>query len=68
MSAARFGNHFMMQDRYKYLDIGAYYLKDRLAFGLWFRGLPVFKENPNAGAISLLGGYRFEKLSLGGVS
>jgi len=57
--------HFMMQDKYKYLDLGAYYLKDRLAFGLWYRGLPVFKNNPNAGAISLLGGYKFDRLSLG---
>ena len=57
--------HFMIQDKYKYLDMGAHYLKERLVFGLWFRGLPIFKNNPNAGAISLLGGYKFDMLSIG---
>ncbi|HYW95437.1 MAG TPA: PorP/SprF family type IX secretion system membrane protein [Bacteroidales bacterium] len=57
--------NLMFQDKYKYLDLGAYYTHEPLVFGLWYRGLPVFPDNPNLGAITLLGGFRVKALQLG---
>ena len=56
--------HFLHQGKYNYLDIGAYYANHPLMIGLWYRGVPVFKNNPNAGAITILAGYRFKNMSL----
>lgn len=56
--------NFMMQDFYKYLDIGAYYSRSPMLFGLWYRGLPVFPDNPNNGAITLQFGYNFSNVSM----
>lgn len=56
--------HFMMQDEYKYLDIGAYYTRPPMQFGLWYRGLPVFPDNPNNGAIALLFGYNIKNVTV----
>ena len=56
--------HYLHQDQYNYLDIGAYYINSPLMIGLWYRGLPIFRKNPNAGAVSIHAGYRFKNLSL----
>jgi len=51
--------NFMAQDKFKYLDLGAYYINQPLMVGLWYRGLPVFPNNRNAGAITVLFGYQY---------
>jgi type IX secretion system PorP/SprF family membrane protein len=56
--------HFMMQDKYKYLDLGAYYTKPPMQFGIWYRGLPVFPDNPNNGAVALLFGYNIKNVTV----
>jgi type IX secretion system PorP/SprF family membrane protein len=55
--------HFMMQDKYRYLDLGAYYTRPPIQLGLWYRGVPVFPGNPNNGAIALLFGYNLKNLT-----
>ena len=50
--------NFMYQGQYKYLDLGAYYTRSPLQFGLWYRGIPVFVDNPNIGAVTLQVGYK----------
>jgi type IX secretion system PorP/SprF family membrane protein len=57
--------NLMFQDKYKYLDLGAYYTRQALVFGLWYRGLPVFPDNPNLGAITVLAGFRVKALQMG---
>ncbi|HEX2967520.1 MAG TPA: PorP/SprF family type IX secretion system membrane protein [Bacteroidales bacterium] len=54
----------MLQDYYKYLDIGAYYNRTPMLLGLWYRGLPVFPDNPNNGAITLQFGYAFNNIRM----
>ncbi len=56
--------NFMMQDDYKYLDLGAYYSRTPMLIGLWYRGLPVFPDNPNNGAITLQFGYSFSNIKM----
>lgn len=56
--------HFMMQDEYRYLDLGAYYTRPPMQFGLWYRGVPVFPGNPNNGAIALLFGYNIKNVTV----
>ncbi len=44
-------------EKFRQLSFGAYYHKNPLAFGLWYRGIPVFKGNPGHDALILLVGY-----------
>ncbi len=57
--------NLLFQDKYRYLDLGAYYTKEPLVFGLWYRGVPVFPGNPNLGAITLLFGVRINAIQAG---
>lgn len=57
--------NFLKQSEYYYLDLGAYYIKSPLLFGLWYRGVPIFPDNPNTGALTILFGYRIGDLSIG---
>ena len=58
------GFNFMYQDRYKYLDLGAYYTRLPMQFGLWYRGIPIFPDNPNNGAITLQVGYNISNITI----
>lgn len=60
-----FAFHFYSQDRNNKLDFGSYLIKAPLLFGLWYRGVPIFIKSPNIGALTLLFGYKIEKLSIG---
>jgi type IX secretion system PorP/SprF family membrane protein len=57
--------NFTLQDHFKYLDLGAYYTRSPIQFGLWYRGLPVFSDNPNIGAITAQFGYRANNFIIG---
>ena len=57
--------NFMYQGPYKYLDIGAYYTRSPLMFGLWYRGIPIFVDNPSNGAITLQFGYKINSFTIG---
>jgi type IX secretion system PorP/SprF family membrane protein len=47
------------------LDIGAYWHKEPMVIGLWYRGVPFFKTNKGHEAIVLLFGYKIDELSVG---
>lgn len=57
--------NFMTQKKIKYLDLGVYYTKDPIIFGLWYRGLPIFPKNPNVGALAISIAYKFKAFQLG---
>lgn len=57
--------NFTYQDRYKYLDLGAYYTQTPMLFGIWYRGLPVFSDNKNIGALTLQVGYNAKAFMIG---
>ncbi len=59
---------YKMQGKFKQLDLGAYWQKNDLLTGLWYRGIPVL-NNPEQGyrnndAVILMLGYNFYSLSL----
>lgn len=57
--------NLMFQDKYKYLDLGLYYTRLPLLFGLWYRGMPIFADSPNVGAVTLQFGYRNNNITIG---
>jgi type IX secretion system PorP/SprF family membrane protein len=48
---------YEMQEKYKQFNIGAYYHKNPLVVGTWYRGIPAFKGNPGHDAMVFLVGY-----------
>lgn len=57
--------NFMSQSQYKYLDLGAYYTRAPMQFGVWYRGIPLFGDNPNIGALTLQFGYKVNDITIG---
>lgn len=57
--------NFMYQSQYKYLDIGSYYTRSPLQFGLWYRGIPIFTDNQNIGALTFQFGYKITSFTIG---
>lgn len=57
--------NFFTQKKIKYLDLGTYYTHEPISIGIWYRGLPVFPDNKNLGAITLLLGYKFAAFRVG---
>jgi len=52
--------HYQAQQKFDQLDVGAYYGKKALSFGLWYRGLPLLKAQNNVlnnDALAIVVGY-----------
>jgi type IX secretion system PorP/SprF family membrane protein len=56
---------FKYQDHIKQLDIGLYWYKNPLVFGLWYRGLPIISNENRGDAVCFLVGYKVEQFSIG---
>ncbi|MBN1117545.1 MAG: PorP/SprF family type IX secretion system membrane protein [Bacteroidales bacterium] len=50
------------QARFNQLDLGAYYEEHPFRIGLFFRGVPVFKDNAGMNAVVLLAGYTYRDI------
>ena len=61
--------NYQMQGMYDQLDLGFYYEYDPMVIGLWYRGIPVLKNNGynymNHDAIALLVGYTINNIKVG---
>ncbi len=57
--------NFMTQKKLKYLDLGVYFTKEPIILGIWYRGLPVFPNNLNVGALAFSTGYKYKAIQLG---
>lgn len=61
--------NFRSQAKFDQLDIGFYAAKQMVTFGLWYRGIPVFKSYkkgyPNNDAFALLVGFTADKMHVG---
>lgn len=56
------------QGNFSQLDVGAYFLYDPIALGLWYRGIPVkqnVKDNISQDAVVVILGFQFEKVEIG---
>jgi len=47
--------NFQKQDKYYQTDVGLYYYKDPLIFGLWYRGIPLVTSQAGDAIIGLVG-------------
>jgi len=56
---------YKMQDQYSQLDLGLYWYQMPLVIGLWYRGIPVFKELTSNDAIAFLVGFKIDQISIG---
>ncbi len=60
--------NYKAQGRFDQLDIGAYWSRDPFMFGLWYRGIPLFKsydnDHINHDAFVVLFGYKYKELSI----
>ncbi len=59
--AALFRNQFSINQ----LDIGLYWYKNPLVFGIWYRGIPIINNENRGDAIIFLVGYKIEQFSVG---
>ncbi len=61
--------HYQSQGMFDQLDIGFYYEYSPITFGLWYRGLPLFKSNDhpyiNHDAVAVLVGYEVNNYRFG---
>jgi hypothetical protein len=53
------------QDKIMQLDIGVYWYKNPLVFGIWYRGLPVISNELRGDAVCVLVGYKIDQFSIG---
>lgn len=56
---------FKMQDKYTQLDLGLYWYQMPLVVGIWYRGIPVFKELASNDALAFLLGFKIDQFSIG---
>jgi type IX secretion system PorP/SprF family membrane protein len=56
---------FKTQDKISQLDMGLYWFKSPLMFGIWYRGIPVINKEKVGDAIAFLVGYKVESFSFG---
>jgi len=56
---------FKMQDKYTQLDIGVYWYQEPLVLGIWYRGIPVFKDLASNDALAFLIGFKVDQFSIG---
>ena len=56
--------NFKKQDLASQLDLGLYWYRQPMMFGVWYRGIPFIKDYPGSDALSFLVGYRHQNLSV----
>ena len=56
--------NFQKQDKFYQSDLGVYYYKHPLVFGLWYRGIPFATSQAGDAVIGLLG-IKTDNLSIG---
>jgi len=56
---------FKTQGKFSQLDLGLYWYKNPLVFGVWWRGIPVFKGHFDRDAVIILVGYKTKQFNIG---
>jgi len=56
---------FKIQDEYSQLDLGLYWYQMPLVIGIWYRGIPLFKELKSNDALAFLIGFKMDQISIG---
>jgi type IX secretion system PorP/SprF family membrane protein len=56
---------YRQQQKFRQLDLGAYWYHDPLIMGIWYRGIPMYKEVFNRDACTILAGVKTRGLNIG---
>ncbi|MCG8411550.1 MAG: type IX secretion system membrane protein PorP/SprF [Bacteroidales bacterium] len=56
---------FKTQGGFSQLDLGLYWYQMPLVIGVWYRGIPVFKELRSSDAVAFLAGFKIDQFSIG---
>jgi type IX secretion system PorP/SprF family membrane protein len=56
---------YRQQEEFRQLDLGVYWYRHPLVIGLWYRGIPFYKEVFNRDAFTLLAGIKGKSVSIG---
>ena len=56
---------YRQQEQFRQLDIGVYWYRNPLVAGLWYRGIPFYKEVFNRDAFTLLIGIKTKTMNIG---
>lgn len=56
---------YKQQEQYRQLDLGVYWFHNPLVVGVWYRGIPLYKEVFNRDALTLLVGIKAGHLNIG---
>jgi type IX secretion system PorP/SprF family membrane protein len=56
---------YKQQAQYRQLDLGVYWYHSPLVAGLWYRGIPLYKEVFNRDAFTLLLGIKAKDMNIG---
>jgi type IX secretion system PorP/SprF family membrane protein len=68
VEAVTFAFNYKKQRAFNQLDVGAYYSKDFIVFGVWYRGIPFYKPRSgyrNNDAVIMLLGLSVDKFKIG---
>ena len=56
---------YRQQEKFRQLDLGIYWYRSPLVIGLWYRGIPFYREVFNRDAFTLLAGVKSRNISIG---
>jgi type IX secretion system PorP/SprF family membrane protein len=56
---------YKQQAQYRQLDLGCYWFRSPFVAGIWYRGIPFYKEVFNRDALTLLVGFKTGDLNIG---
>ncbi len=59
-----FTSHFKKQNAFTQFDLGAYLVHELIVLGVWYRGIPITKNNGNESIVTLVG-FNMEGAQLG---
>lgn len=55
---------FRKQANFAQVDLGVYWFREPISFGIWYRGIPVAKKYRKIDAIAFMAGYKLEQISI----
>ena len=55
--------YYRTQDKYHQADLGLYWFRSPVSFGVWYRGIPFSRSYPKYDALAFMIGYKFPQLS-----
>jgi hypothetical protein len=55
--------YYRQQGSYHQADIGLYWFREPISFGVWYRGIPFSKTYKKYDALAFMAGYKLEQIS-----